>query len=139
MFKNLSLIFTHLKRALNFLFQYPFFHDYPYFKPENSGDHEELSTCQCYKWEPTSAEAIECAVCLSKIEEGEEIRESRRCKHMFHRVCLDRWVSYGRMSCPLCRDSLAPRRAIFDHGVEVLLFKFSSFTSSDDRDTWWLR
>ncbi|OAY31227.1 RING-H2 finger protein ATL79 [Manihot esculenta] len=141
MLKYLSLISAHFKWALNFLIRNPLFqyHDHLY-KPEDQFvDDEEVSTGQYYKCEASCSEAIECAVCLSKIEQGEEMRELRRCKHMFHRVCLDRWVAYGRMTCPLCRDSLAPRRLISELGGQVLVFKFSSFIGSDDRHTWWLR
>ncbi|XP_059650546.1 uncharacterized protein LOC132296351 [Cornus florida] len=81
--------------------------------------------------------AVECAVCLCKIEEGDEIRELR-CVHLFHRVCLDRWVGFGHMTCPLCRGSLRPRRSVVEVGEEVLLFKFCS-SRSRDRDLWWLR
>ncbi|KAL4632531.1 hypothetical protein ACB092_04G057800 [Castanea dentata] len=73
-------------------------------------------------------EEVECAVCLCKVEDGEEGRELR-CNHIFHRVCLDRWVDYKHSICPLCRGSLLPR---------VLLVKFCSF-SSRDREIWWLR
>ncbi|KAJ9140652.1 hypothetical protein P3X46_031271 [Hevea brasiliensis] len=138
MFKYLSLISTHFKWALNLLIPNPLFQDHHLCKPKDFGD-EELSTRQCYYKCDPSSEAIECAVCLSKIEHGEEIRESRRCSHIFHKVCLDRWIAHGHMTCPLCRGSLAPRRAISELGVQVLVFKFSSFMASDDRDTWWLR
>ena len=78
-------------------------------------------------------------VCLCKIGEGEEIRQLR-CDHLFHRVCLDRWLGYKRLTCPLCRGSLFPCTTITESGVrvEVLLFKFSSLISGD-RETWWLR
>ncbi|XP_050222746.1 RING-H2 finger protein ATL5-like [Mercurialis annua] len=125
-------ITTPFKWALNFIQNY---YQQPQI-PENNGNHEEL---KIYKYKTSGAEEFECAICLSKIEEDSEIRESR-CVHIFHRVCLDRWVyGYGRSSCPLCRNSVGPRRFISDLRLEVLVFKFSSFTSSDDRDTWWLR
>ncbi|KAL9389418.1 hypothetical protein Peur_018023 [Populus x canadensis] len=82
----------------------------------------------------------ECAVCLSDVQEGEEIRELR-CGHVFHRSCLYRWLDFRQSTCPLCRGSLAPRRTLIldQHRTEVLTFKFCSFTSTDERDTWWLR
>ncbi|XP_062190092.1 E3 ubiquitin-protein ligase At1g63170-like [Phragmites australis] len=47
--------------------------------------------------------AVECVFCLSGIEEGEEIRELR-CRHLFHRGCLDRWLMARPLAtCPLCR------------------------------------
>ena len=97
---------------------------------------EELSTVR-YEQDPACCSEVQCAVCLCKIENGDEIRELR-CDHLFHRVCLDRWLGYKNLSCPLCRDSLAPFRAFAELGVEVLSFNFFS-SSSADRETWWLR
>ncbi|KAM0870774.1 hypothetical protein ACQ4PT_039810 [Festuca glaucescens] len=51
--------------------------------------------------------AVDCVFCLSRIEEGEEVRELR-CRHVFHRECLDAWLLRPRATCPLCRDRLLP-------------------------------
>ncbi|XP_062208089.1 RING-H2 finger protein ATL74-like [Phragmites australis] len=49
----------------------------------------------------------ECVFCLSAIRDGEEVRELR-CRHVFHRACLDAWLVRPRATCPLCRDRLLP-------------------------------
>ncbi|XP_047065303.1 E3 ubiquitin-protein ligase Arkadia-like [Lolium rigidum] len=56
--------------------------------------------------------AVECVFCLSGVEEGEEVRELR-CRHVFHRACLDRWLATPPATCPLCRSRLltTPPRA----------------------------
>lgn len=136
MSKYLNLMAIHLKWACNWLsygtgFSRP---RHAHGVPESRG--EELISTARYEHNPCSSE-VECAVCLCKIENGDEIRELR-CDHLFHRVCLERWLGYKNLSCPLCRDSLAPFRAITELGVEVLSFKIFSFSSSD-RETWWLR
>ncbi|CAK7326473.1 unnamed protein product [Dovyalis caffra] len=135
MLRYLYLIFAHLKWALNFLLHNSFFQNQHFGMPESG----EVLCLDKYEFNPAPGctESIECAVCLCKIEEGEEIRELR-CDHLFHRACLDRWAGFGRATCPLCRDFLGPRRAITELGMEVLVFKYCSFASSD-RDTWWLR
>ncbi|KMZ70998.1 hypothetical protein ZOSMA_18G00950 [Zostera marina] len=46
-----------------------------------------------------------CVFCLCHITVEEEIRELK-CSHVFHRSCLDKWVSHGHLTCPLCRQSL---------------------------------
>ncbi|CAD6222392.1 unnamed protein product [Miscanthus lutarioriparius] len=53
------------------------------------------------------SEEEECVFCLSGIEEGSEVRELR-CRHLFHRACLDRWVQARPVAatCPLCRGRL---------------------------------
>ncbi|CAL5183984.1 unnamed protein product [Lathyrus oleraceus] len=53
-----------------------------------------------------SHDDVDCAVCLSKMKEKEEIRELQ-CKHVFHKSCLDTWISfkYNNTTCPICRVS----------------------------------
>nr|GMD15201.1 E3 ubiquitin-protein ligase RHA2B-like [Ipomoea batatas] len=82
---------------------------------------------------------VECAVCLCKIEEGEEVRDLK-CNHIFHRACLDRWLGTGRVTCPLCRTHVKPPTRRFQddlHHQEVIVFDFCSHRR--DRCTWWLR
>ncbi|TKW36625.1 hypothetical protein SEVIR_2G452200v4 [Setaria viridis] len=51
-------------------------------------------------------QAAECVFCLSVIEEGSEVREVK-CRHLFHRCCLDRWLLARPLAtCPLCRCRL---------------------------------
>ncbi|KAL8161651.1 hypothetical protein V2J09_013140 [Rumex salicifolius] len=47
--------------------------------------------------------AAECSVCLTAFEEGVEVSELR-CKHAFHRSCLDKWFDHHHSTCPLCRS-----------------------------------
>ncbi|XAR65357.1 hypothetical protein NMG60_11009455 [Bertholletia excelsa] len=83
-------------------------------------------------------EAAECAVCLCRIEDGEEVRELR-CDHLFHRECLDCWVGFSpRQTCPLCRGSLFSNGWVNELGEVVLRLNFSS-VGSRDRTSWWLR
>ncbi|RHZ51553.1 hypothetical protein CDV55_103213 [Aspergillus turcosus] len=44
-----------------------------------------------------------CLICLSDYEAAEELRQLTKCKHIFHRDCIDQWLTTGRNSCPLCR------------------------------------
>ncbi|KAJ5273141.1 hypothetical protein N7478_008266 [Penicillium angulare] len=44
-----------------------------------------------------------CLICLSDYEVAEEVRELVQCKHVFHKDCIDQWLTTGRNSCPLCR------------------------------------
>ncbi|GLT34528.1 hypothetical protein SLA2020_090370 [Shorea laevis] len=136
--QNATFIHTHLKWAWNFLllhsvvpnYSYQLLHDIP-----ETGEEEVV--VRRYKRQAEEEDGVECAVCLCGIEEGEEIRELR-CEHVFHKVCLDRWVGCRQMTCPLCRCSLAPRRVVEEVGMEVLVLRFGS-QSSRNRRTWWLR
>ncbi|KAJ2545143.1 hypothetical protein EV175_005833 [Coemansia sp. RSA 1933] len=56
----------------------------------------------------TSSEAaLECAICLEEISEGEVIRKLP-CPHVFHSACIDRWLLSQSSVCPLCkRDTIS--------------------------------
>ncbi|XP_043719676.1 brassinosteroid-responsive RING protein 1-like [Telopea speciosissima] len=56
----------------------------------------------------------ECAVCLTRVEDGEEIRELK-CKHDFHKECLDQWLEREQVTCPLCRKYVLPEEVVFKH------------------------
>lgn len=133
--KYLTLVCTHLKWVFDFLLCYPFYKlhdDHPHQLPKIGSGEEEL--CRIHY-----EEDVDCAVCLCKIGElGEEIRVLR-CDHMFHKDCLDRWVGLKNTTCPLCRESIGPKRAITQLGAEVLLFRVFSTRADEERDTWWLR
>ncbi|OZC08936.1 zinc finger, C3HC4 type [Onchocerca flexuosa] len=45
-----------------------------------------------------------CTVCLNDFETDEEVR-ALRCNHVFHVVCIDRWLVYNK-KCPVCRLDL---------------------------------
>lgn len=47
-------------------------------------------------------EALECAVCLSEVADGEKVRTLPKCGHGFHVECIDMWF-HSHDTCPLCR------------------------------------
>ncbi len=48
-----------------------------------------------------------CTICLDELEAGAEVRVLLRCKHTFHRSCIDQWLIGVRLEiCPLCRDNV---------------------------------
>ncbi|KAF2035146.1 hypothetical protein EK21DRAFT_55043 [Setomelanomma holmii] len=44
-----------------------------------------------------------CLVCLCDFEADEEARKLVKCEHLFHKICIEQWLTTGRNSCPLCR------------------------------------
>ncbi|XWS44868.1 hypothetical protein CRYUN_Cryun15aG0086400 [Craigia yunnanensis] len=56
----------------------------------------------------------ECAVCLSDLEEGEKVRKLK-CKHTFHKDCLDRWLQQYWATCPLCRTKVLPDEVVANY------------------------
>jgi E3 ubiquitin-protein ligase EL5 len=49
---------------------------------------------------------VECAVCLSELQDGEVARFLPPCGHGFHAQCVDRWLA-SHSTCPLCRVTVA--------------------------------
>ncbi|TXT09201.1 hypothetical protein VHUM_02675 [Vanrija humicola] len=49
-----------------------------------------------------SSSTERCMVCLSDYEPDEDLR-LLKCRHAFHRECVDHWLTDGRNSCPTCR------------------------------------
>ncbi|XP_066370590.1 RING-H2 finger protein ATL3-like [Miscanthus floridulus] len=47
-------------------------------------------------------DALECAVCLSEVADGEKVRTLPNCGHGFHVECIDMWF-HSHDTCPLCR------------------------------------
>ncbi|KAF0890314.1 hypothetical protein E2562_002725 [Oryza meyeriana var. granulata] len=48
---------------------------------------------------------LECAVCLTAFEDGDDLRLLPHCSHAFHPECIDPWLE-ARVTCPLCRANL---------------------------------
>lgn len=61
-------------------------------------------------------DALECAVCLSEVADGEKVRTLPKCDHRFHVDCIDMWF-HSHDTCPLCR---APVGADAEPAVEGL-------------------
>ncbi|KAI3729570.1 hypothetical protein L6452_18231 [Arctium lappa] len=122
----------YLKWVWDFLIHLSFYHHQTVF-PENS----LIPTSRFGEDYSSSTESLECAVCLSNIEEDDDIRVLR-CKHLFHLKCLDRCVEYRHTTCPLCRDYLAEPRMVCELGRELIVFSFCG-SNDDDLERWWLR
>ncbi|ESQ30266.1 hypothetical protein EUTSA_v10011984mg [Eutrema salsugineum] len=46
-----------------------------------------------------------CPICLEEYEDDHEITRLNKCGHVFHRFCIDAWLTRDR-SCPSCRRSV---------------------------------
>ncbi|KAB8073825.1 hypothetical protein BDV29DRAFT_174807 [Aspergillus leporis] len=60
-----------------------------------------------------------CLICLSDYEAAEELRQLTKCTHVFHRDCIDQWLTTGRNSCPLCRSQGVAETSNADHGPDT--------------------
>ncbi|PRQ40483.1 putative transcription factor C2H2 family [Rosa chinensis] len=139
MWKFIVQIATQLSWLFNYLLFYSFAKPYYEFGLPAEAIETLISTVHYESSNPVVSSEEECAVCLCKIGEAEEMRELR-CAHLFHKACLDRWTDLNHVTCPLCRSFLAPPVSSESQSqIEVLRFRFCSFQSNRYCDIWWLR
>ncbi|OVA06708.1 zinc finger protein [Macleaya cordata] len=50
----------------------------------------------------------DCSVCLTQFEPESEINRLS-CGHVYHKTCLEKWLDYWNITCPLCRTPLMPQ------------------------------
>lgn len=51
-----------------------------------------------------------CAICLSQLQEGDEVRVITYCNHTYHKICIDRHFQES-VRCPLCRHDIRELRS----------------------------
>lgn len=47
-----------------------------------------------------------CVVCQCEFADNDKVRETK-CGHVFHRVCIDKWLLENSYKCPICRSAVA--------------------------------
>ncbi len=48
---------------------------------------------------------VDCPICTELYKDYDQITVLVRCKHMFHKACIDEWLKYKR-ECPTCKMPL---------------------------------
>ncbi|GLJ39043.1 hypothetical protein SUGI_0795970 [Cryptomeria japonica] len=61
--------------------------------------------CVIYSKVRSVLDVAECPICLAEFAEGEILRVLPKCRHSYHKDCVDRWL-VSHSSCPSCRHSL---------------------------------
>ncbi|KAJ7536454.1 hypothetical protein O6H91_12G070100 [Diphasiastrum complanatum] len=59
------------------------------------------------KWKMTGIRSMDCSVCLTEFQVGENVRLLPQCRHGFHSDCINMWF-FSHKTCPICRISLVP-------------------------------
>lgn len=53
-----------------------------------------------------------CVICMCEYEVGDELRKMPMCSHIFHRACIDDWLTRS-LTCPSCQQEIpAPSSTI---------------------------
>ena len=47
----------------------------------------------------------DCPICYEEVTKGTST--TTRCKHVFHKACLERWME-EKPTCPMCRENIRP-------------------------------
>ncbi|CAI9775174.1 unnamed protein product [Fraxinus pennsylvanica] len=138
--KYIVLIACQVKWAWDCLIVHFFFQPRGIFETPEYIDDLTIPSYENYNHEECGDSSVECAVCLCRIDDWDEVIELS-CNHLYHRVCLERWLGYGHRTCSLCRYNLKPPQLVAEHHLleEVILINFCATRSRDDRRTWWLR
>ncbi|KAK6238497.1 hypothetical protein QUC31_003966 [Theobroma cacao] len=62
-------------------------------------------TIVIYKDGETKSNCADCAICLEELKDGDKCRVPSKCKHIYHKLCIDKWLVKDT-HCPLCRASV---------------------------------
>uniref|UniRef100_A0A0E0KYX0 RING-type E3 ubiquitin transferase n=1 Tax=Oryza punctata TaxID=4537 RepID=A0A0E0KYX0_ORYPU len=77
-------------------------------------DAKQLGALPVFTWGSSSpatataedaSAAVQCAVCLGEMEDGELGRLLPACRHVFHAECIDTWLAVSS-TCPVCRTAV---------------------------------
>ncbi|GER47285.1 RING/U-box superfamily protein [Striga asiatica] len=95
-----------------------------------------------YSTRPDHVGPHDCAICLCSIEqEDDKARELNKCRHVFHGACIERWVTCGHWTCPICRSHIkfSGFCGVYE---EIVVLGFVDSRMSDEENeayNWWLR
>ena len=61
-----------------------------------------------------SDEEVECSICRMEMEHDDEYFDIE-CKHIFHKECLEKWLTECNYTCPVCRIELGSANPHIDN------------------------
>lgn len=65
----------------------------------------QLPTCTGF-----DCDERECSICLSAIDDEDNLRRLPGCSHAFHQSCIDLWL-LRQSKCPLCKGDVVPMKS----------------------------
>lgn len=82
----------------------------------------------------SDGEALQCTVCIDDFKAGEKAIKLPGCGHMFHRACLEPWLSQHN-TCPTCRKEIADA-ALPQASASSMAAAAAFEEDEDDEDGW---
>jgi E3 ubiquitin-protein ligase ATL6/9/15/31/42/55 len=67
----------------------------------------------------------DCAICLNEFKEKDAVKMIPFCKHVFHPVCIDMWLS-SNMTCPVCRSTRFSVRRVQEDRRSITMTRVQS-------------
>lgn len=52
---------------------------------------------------PPKPDLERCSICMEEFVNGEVLSALPRCKHLYHGMCIERWLLTRSRTCPVCR------------------------------------
>lgn len=74
-------------------------------EPVDSYNEEFRSRTPTIRFDAICSFEHDCPVCLTQFDPESEIN-CLSCGHLVHNVCLEKWLKFWNITCPLCRTSL---------------------------------
>ncbi|KAK0605004.1 hypothetical protein LWI29_021794 [Acer saccharum] len=66
----------------------------------------EARTTLCFPSSVSLEAGEKCSICLNEYGNQDSVRVLTRCRHMFHKHCIDQWLPGRSWNCPICREDL---------------------------------
>lgn len=100
-FSALFFITVLLLAAREFFLRYLRRSQHPPCRRDDDLADKSLQVCSYGSMDDTRA-AQDCAVCLEEFQEGDTVKVTPQCGHVFHPRCIDTWL-INHVTCPVCR------------------------------------
>lgn len=75
----------------------------------SSSKKEQVKTnCPCRKIKVNDVlltSSNTCSICIDPFLAG-EYQRTLKCKHIFHKKCIDKWIKKDKNECPMCRTQI---------------------------------
>lgn len=104
---DFNSIATKLEEKSILFNEHKYFETSDIIKPELIEKFHSLTIAESINPFETKKKGIDtlCSICCDTINDDEEIVECPDCHNVFHKNCKEQWISFGNITCALCRST----------------------------------